>query len=156
MEKVPMTRRGYEKILEELKHLKTVERPRVIQSIATARMFGDLSENAEYHAAKDKQGFVESRIVDLENKISRADVYDTSKINSDCVQFGATIVIADEDGKDSIFQIVGSEESDVKSGCLPVGSPLAKALIGKKVGDLAEVFTPNGTKEYFVVSIKYI
>jgi transcription elongation factor GreA len=155
--KIPMTLRGYRRAQDELKHLKSVERPEIIQAIATAREFGDLSENAEYHAAKDKQGLVESRISELEEKLSRAEVFDTSKVVSDTIKFGATVTVVDEETSEEMnFQIVGSDEADIKGGLLPVTSPLSRALIGKAVGDFVEVHTPRGQKQYSVVFIKYV
>lgn len=152
-----MTLSGYQKIQEEIRHLKNIERPAVIEAIATARQFGDLSENAEYHAAKDKQGFIESRISELEDRMSRAEVIDTSRIVADCIKFGATIDIEDEaSGARLTFQIVGSDESDINAGRLPITSPMAKSLIGKKIGDFVEVNTPRGTKSYLVISFRYL
>ena len=152
-----MTLRGYQKAQDELRHLKNVERPAVVEAIAAARQFGDLSENAEYHAAKDKQGFIESRIAELEDTISRAEVIDTGKIVSDSIKFGATVVLEDDsNGTKSTFQIVGSDESEISAGLLSFTSPMAKALIGKQVGDYVEVNTPRGSKSYTVVSLKYV
>ncbi len=152
-----MTLTGYNKLQDELRHLKNVERPQIVEAIASARALGDLSENAEYHAAKDKQGMVESRISDLEDRLSKAMVVDVAKIVSDTIKFGATVEVAD-DVTDAIskFQIVGSDEADVKRGLLPITSPIAKTLIGKKEGDSIEVFTPNGTKNYTVTNISYV
>jgi transcription elongation factor GreA len=151
-----MTANGFKRLQEELKRLKSVERPNVIADIARARELGDLSENAEYHTAKDKQGMIEARIVDLEDKIVKADIVDVLKIRSDEIKFGATIDIEeDETGTKFRFQIVGSVEADVKNGFLPLTSPLAISLIGKKVGDVAEVKTPKGVKFYSVLKIEY-
>jgi transcription elongation factor GreA len=157
MEKIPMTLKGYQNLQEEIRYLKYVERPQIIEAIAAARALGDLSENAEYHAAKDRQGFVEAKILDLEEKISRAEVIDSSKIKSESIKFGATIELEDRDVENvSKFQIVGSDEADIKSGLLPITSPLARALIGKKEGDSIEVKTPNGLKYYEIVRVSYI
>jgi transcription elongation factor GreA len=153
---VPMTTAGYKKLQEELKQLKNVERPQVVEAIAFARALGDLSENAEYHAAKDRQGIVEARIVELEGKLSKAQVIDVSKIHSDTIKFGAIVEIVDDDTDIvSRYQIVGSDEADVKNGLLPITSPIAKKLIGKAKNDVVEVETPNGTKTYTVKKIQY-
>lgn len=152
-----MTLRGYNKLQEELRNLKNVERPQIVEAIATARALGDLSENAEYHSAKDRQGMIETRISDLESKLSKATIIDVSKINSDTVKFGATVEIVDEDSDiTSKFQIVGSDEADVKNGLLPITSPIAKTLIGKKKDDPIEVSTPSGIKNYTIMNIEYI
>ena len=157
MDSVPMTLRGYNKLQDELRHLKNIERPQIVEAIAAARALGDLSENAEYHAAKDKQGMIESRISDLEARLSKAAVIDVSKINSDVVKFGATVEIIDDDTEStSKFQIVGSDEADVKGGLLPITSPIARTLIGKKEGDAIEVITPGGTKNYTVLRVSYV
>ncbi len=157
VDSIPMTLRGYNKLQDELRFLKNTERPQITEAIAAARALGDLSENAEYHAAKDRQGMVESRISDLEDKLSKATVIDVSKISSDTVKFGATVEIVDDDSDvTSKFQIVGSDEADVKGGFLPITSPIAKPLIGKKEGDNIEVNTPGGTKNYTVLKISYI
>lgn len=152
-----MTRNGYDKLQEELRYLKNIERPQIIEAIASARELGDLSENAEYHAAKERQALVESRISDLEEKIGLAQVIDISNIESDTIKFGATVEILDEDtGSISKFQIVGSDEADIKNGLLPITSPIAKTLIGKSKDDFVEVKTPNGQKGYTVISVDYI
>ena len=152
-----MTLRGYQKIQDEIRYLKNVERPQIVEAIATARALGDLSENAEYHAAKDRQGMVEARISDLEEKIGKAEVIDSSKIESDTIKFGATIKLSDEEtGVDSSFQIVGSDEADIKNGFLPITAPLAKALIGKREGESVEVHTPGGTKYYEILKVSYV
>ncbi len=157
MDKLPITYQGFEKLEIELKNLKTVERPNVIKSIAEAREHGDLSENAEYHAAKEKQSFIEGRIADLENKISRAEVIDTKKLKSDKIIFGATVTLGDlESKKNIIYQIVGTEEADVENGKISISSPLAKALLGKKVDETIEVYSPGGSKEYEIENIKFI
>ena len=156
MDRVPMTNRGYEMLLEELKQLKNVERPEIIAAIATAREHGDLSENAEYHAAKEKQSFIEGRVREIEDKVSRAQVIDVKQLTGDNIKFGATVLIADEDtDEESTFQIVGVDESDVTVGLLSVTSPLARALIGKTEGDSVDVATPSGGKSYEVVSVRY-
>jgi transcription elongation factor GreA len=156
MEKIPMTTGGYERLVDELKHLKTVERPQVIRAIAEAREHGDLSENAEYHAARDRQGFIEGRVAELEDKLSRAEVIDVSSLKGGVVRFGATVRIIDEDtDAKTTYQIVGADEADIDSGLLSVISPLARALIGKKKGDSAEVSTPGGHRFYEIVSVRY-
>lgn len=142
---------------DEIRQLKNVERPQIVEAIAAAREFGDLSENAEYQAAKDKQGMIEARIVDLEDKISRAEVVDVTNIQSSDIRFGATVELLENDNnKISKFQIVGSDEADIKNGLLPVTSPLAKALIGKTKGDCIDVVTPSGIKSYEIQNIQYI
>ena len=152
-----MTLRGFNKLQDELRRLKTVERPAVIAAIAEAREFGDLSENAEYHAAKDKQGMIEARINDIENKVSMAEIVDTSAIVADYVRFGATVKFVDcETDKETCYQIVGSDEADIANGLIPVTSPIAMALIAKKVGDVIEVKTPGGLKSYEILEIKYV
>jgi transcription elongation factor GreA len=156
MEKVPMTAAGYNRLQEELRHLKAVERPAVIKAIAEAREHGDLSENAEYHAARERQGFIEGRVMELEDKISRAEVIDVSKLSGDYIKFGATLTVADEDtDEETTYQIVGQDESDIKQGLLSITSPLARALIGKSVGDMVEVSTPGGSKSYEIVKVEY-
>jgi transcription elongation factor GreA len=156
MEKIPMTRGGYDALDEELKNLKSVERPSVIRAIAEAREHGDLSENAEYHAAREKQSFVEGRIKELESVLGRAEVIDPAKM-SGTVKFGATVTLADEDsGEEKTYQIVGEVEADLERGLLNMRSPLARALIGKDEGDSVEVKTPGGQKSYEVLSIRYI
>ncbi len=157
MDRIPITNIGYEKLEKELKNLKTVERPGVIKSIAEAREHGDLSENAEYHAAKEKQSFIEGRIADLENKISRAEVINTKKLKSNKIIFGATVTLGEVGKKKNIiYQIVGTEEADVENGKISISSPLAKALLGKKVDDSVEVYSPGGSKEYEVENIEFI
>ncbi|MGM0559578.1 MAG: transcription elongation factor GreA [Pseudomonadota bacterium] len=156
-EKVPMTASGYARLEEELRHLRSVARPEVIKAIAEAREHGDLSENAEYHAARERQSFIEGRVAELEDKISRAQVIDPSKLSGDTVMFGATVEVADEDtDQESTFQIVGETEAEVKEGRIAVTSPLARALIGKQEGDSVEVMTPKGTKAYEILKISYI
>jgi transcription elongation factor GreA len=155
--KIPMTQQGYNKLEDELRHLKSVERPTVIKAIADAREHGDLSENAEYHAARERQGFIEGRISELEDKTSRADIIDPSKISGDQVKFGATVTLLDEDtGETVTYQVVGSDESDIKQGFLSITSPLARAIIGKSVSDSIEVITPNGSKAYSIKKIEFI
>jgi len=156
MEKIPMTAAGFNRLQEELKLLKSVERPAVIKAIAEAREHGDLSENAEYTAARERQGFIEGRVSELEDKISRAEVIDPTKLSGSVVKFGATITLADEDtDEESKYQIVGQDESDIKAGRLSITSPLARALIGKSVGDSVEVSTPGGSKLYEVVAVEF-
>ena len=156
MNRIPMTMNGHKKLQEELKFLKNTERPNVIEAIAAARLLGDFSENAEYHAAKEKQGMIEARISDIEEKLSRSEVIDFSKIVSPTIKFGAKIEIEDEETDTvSVFQIVGSDESDIKKGLLPITSPIAKALIGKKIGDQVEVKTPRGAHYYKIINVKY-
>lgn len=156
MEKIPMTAAGYNRLQEELRHLKTVERPAVIKAIAEAREHGDLSENAEYHAARERQSFIEGRVMELEDRISRAEVIDVSKLSGNTIKFGATITLADEDtDEEVVYQIVGADESDIKAGLLSITAPLARALIGKQVGDSVEVSTPGGSKSYEVVGIAF-
>ena len=157
MDKIPITNIGFEKLEEELKILKSVERPTVIKSIAEARDHGDLSENAEYHAAKEKQSFIEGRIADLENKISRAEIIITKKLKSNKIIFGATVTLGEVGKKKQlVYQIVGTEEADVESGKISISSPLARALLGKKVDDSIEVNSPGGSKEYEVENIEFL
>ena len=157
MDKIPITNIGFEKLEEELKILKSIERPNVIKAIAEAREHGDLSENAEYHAAKEKQSFIEGRIADLENKISRAEIIITKKLKSNKIIFGATVTLGELGKKKQIvYQIVGTEEADVESGKISISSPLARALLGKKVDDTVEVYSPGGSKEYEVENIEFL
>jgi transcription elongation factor GreA len=157
MEKVPMTAGGYNRLQDELKHLKSVARPEVIKAIAEAREHGDLSENAEYHAARERQSFIEGRVMELEDRISRAEIIDTSKLSGDTIKFGATVTLADEDTDEEItYQIVGQDESDIKEGRLSISAPLARSLIGKAEGDQVEVTTPGGSKSYEIVSIQFV
>jgi len=157
MEKVPMTRTGFTRLEIELKRLKGVERPAVIRALEEARAHGDLSENAEYHAAKERQAFIESRVAELDSKVSRAQIIDTSNISGKTVKFGATVTVVDEDDDSEMkFQIVGEDEADIKEKRLSVNSPLARALIGKQVGDEVEVATPSGGKFYELLKVQYI
>jgi len=156
MEKVPMTAEGHSAMMDEIKHLKTVERPRIIRLIEEARSHGDLSENAEYHAAKEQQGWTEARVAELEDKISRADVIDISRLSGDTVKFGARVTLADEEtDEESSYQIVGEFEADVKKGKISVTSPIARAIIGKRAGDSVEVATPGGGKSYEILKVKW-
>ncbi|MFQ5581291.1 MAG: transcription elongation factor GreA [Mariprofundaceae bacterium] len=156
MERVPMTTHGAEKLREELTHLKSVKRPQIIEAIATARAHGDLSENAEYHAAKDEQGFIEGRIKELEDKIARAHVIDPSTIDAEKVVFGATVSLIDLDsGSEVEYQIVGVDEADISQGKVSITSPIARALIGREEGDVAIVQAPGGEREYEVQEILY-
>ena len=151
-----MTAAGYNRLQEELKHLKAVERPNVIKAIAEAREHGDLSENAEYTAARERQSFIEGRVAELEDKISRAEVIDPSKLSGNTVKFGATVTLADEDtDEETTYQIVGQDESDIKNGLLSIQAPLARALINKAVGDSVEVSTPGGSKLYEIVTVAF-
>jgi transcription elongation factor GreA len=156
MEKVPMTKAGYDALEEELKDLKSRQRPEVIEAIATAREHGDLSENAEYHAAREQQSFIEGRIQELESVIGSADIIDPSTLSGDTVKFGATVKIIDEDTEEErIVQIVGPYETDAEKGKISVTSPIAKALIGKSEGDSAEVSTPGGVRTYEIEELRY-
>src|SRR5579883_1140761 len=156
MEKVPMTSLGYAALEDELKKRQTVERPRIIEHIAEARSHGDLSENAEYHAAKEQQSLNEGRIAELEDKLARAEVIDVSKLSGDTVKFGATVTLVDEDTeKKSVWQIVGEPEADAKKGRISITSPLARALLGKKKGAQVEVVTPGGAKAYEVMKVEW-
>jgi transcription elongation factor GreA len=156
MEKIPMTDAGYTALEQELKHRQQVERPRIIQQITDARTHGDLSENAEYHAAKEQQSHNEGRIAELEDKLARADVIDVTKLSGDTVKFGATVTLVDEDTeKKQVWQIVGEPEADAKDGKISITSPLARALIGKAKGAQVEVVTPGGAKAYEVKKIEW-
>ena len=155
MEKIPMTRAGFDQLDEELRELKGIERPAVIRAIAEAREHGDLSENAEYHSAREKQSFIEGRIKELEMIISRAEVIDPARL-SGSVKFGAKVTVVDEDTEEEkTFQLVGEQEADLERGLLNVRSPLARALIGKDEGDSVEVTTPGGLKAFEILSIRY-
>jgi len=156
MEKIPMTIIGYEALQSEIKRLKTIERPAIISAIAEARKHGDLSENAEYHAAKEQQAMNEAKISDLEDKLSRADVIDISKLSGNIVKFGANVTLVDEDTeKEAQYQIVGEFESDITKGLISISSPIARALIGKSIGDSVEVATPGGGKSYEIIQISF-
>jgi transcription elongation factor GreA len=155
MEKFPMTRRGYDAMEAELKQLKSVDRPAVIRAIAEAREHGDLSENAEYHAAREKQSFIEGRIKELEGVIGRAEVIDPAKLSGP-IKFGATVRLLDEDSEEErVYQIVGEAEADIENGLLNIKSPLARALIGKEPGDSVEVRSPGGERSYEVLSVDF-
>jgi transcription elongation factor GreA len=156
MDKVPMTAEGFAALEAEIKHLKAVERPRIIKAIAEARTHGDLSENAEYHAAKDQQGLTEFRVADLEDKLSRAEVIDTTKLKGDTVMFGATVTLLDEDTQEKAkYRIVGEIEAEVKKGKISITSPLARALLGKRKNTIVEVSTPGGGKSYKVLKVEF-
>ena len=156
MEKIPMTAAGYAVLETELKHRQQVERPRIIQQITEARSHGDLSENAEYHAAKETQSLNEGRIAELEDKLARAEVIDVSKLSGETIKFGATVTLVDEDTeKKQVWQIVGEPEADVKDGRISITSPLARALIGKAKGASVEVVTPSGAKGYEVKKVEW-
>ena len=156
MQRIPMTVQGFVRLQEELRHLKMVERSAVIKAISEARALGDLSENAEYHAARERQGFVEGRIAELEAKLSLAEVIDVAKLSGDTVRFGASIKLIDEDtDEECVYQIVGVDEADINQGLLSISAPLARSLIGKKAGDSVEVRTPGGAKTYEIVSVAF-
>ena len=156
MEKVPMTAGGYAALEDELKQRQKVERPRIIEHIAEARTHGDLSENAEYHAAKEEQSHNEGRIAELEDKLARADIIDISKLSGDTIMFGATVTLIDEDTeKKAVWMIVGEVEADAKKGRISITSPLARALIGKKKGASVEVVTPGGAKAYEITKVEW-
>ena len=156
MERVPMTVEGFKYLETELHRLRSEERPRIIQQISEARAHGDLSENAEYHAAKEAQGMNEARVSDLEDKLNRADVIDTTKLSGDKVKFGATVSLEDEDSGDKVkYRIVGELEASVKDGKISIGSPIARALIGKTKGETAEVATPKGPRSYEILKIDW-
>lgn len=156
-DKIPLTKKGYDKLVLELKHFKDVERPTIIEAIATARELGDLKENAEYHSAREKQGFIEARIKELEAITSRADVIDYTKFTGDTVRFGATVELYDEDKDiDVKYQIVGHEEADIENGLLSMQAPIARAIIGKSTGDEIKVQTPGGLKTYEISDVEYI
>ncbi len=154
--KFPMTKDGLKKLRDELEHLKITERPEVIKAISEAREHGDLSENAEYHAAREKQSFIEGRISELENKILRADVIDTSNLDSSKVVFGATVEVTDiNSDKKFTYRIVGTDEADIENNLISISAPLCKAMMNKQVDDVIEVNTPSGNKEYIINSIKF-
>jgi len=158
MSKVPITVRGAEKLKNELQKLKSEDRPRVIEAIAEARAHGDLKENAEYHAAREQQGFIEGRIKDIEGKLSNATIIDVTTLpQSGKVVFGVTVDVADEETGDELtYQIVGEDEADIKNNMISISSPIARALIGKEEGDVAEVNTPGGIRELEIIEVKYI
>jgi transcription elongation factor GreA len=156
MNKIPMTADGYNRLREELKRLKTVDRPAIIRAIAEARDHGDLAENAEYHAARDRQSFIEGRLAEIEDKIARAEVIDVSKLSGSAIKFGAKVRLADEEtDEEQTFQIVGEDEANISQGLLSVTSPLARALIGKRTGESVEVATPRGAKSYGIVTVAF-
>ncbi len=156
MEKVPMTIEGFKKLEEELHRLKSVERPRIIQQISDAREHGDLSENAEYHAAKEAQGLNEARVAEVEDKLSRAEVIDITKLSGGTVKFGATVTLEDEDSGEKVkYKIVGDTEANVREGKVSISSPIARALIGKSKGNSAEVTTPKGSRSYEILKIEF-
>ena len=158
MDKVPLTARGADLLRDELKQLKTVERPRVVEAIAVARAHGDLRENAEYHAAKEQQGMIEARIRDIESKLSNAQVIDVTRLTvTGRVVFGSTVHLVEIDGGDQVkYQIVGEDEADIKAGRMSVTSPIARALIGKQEGDTVDVVTPGGSRAYEILEVEYI
>ena len=156
MDKIPMTAEGYAQLEKELKQRQSEERPRIIQQITDARTHGDLSENAEYHAAKEEQAHNEGRIAELEDKLARADIIDISKLSGDTIMFGATVTLVDEDTeKKAVWQIVGEVEADAKKGRISITSPLARALIGKKKGMTVEVVAPGGAKAYEITKVEW-
>lgn len=157
MNKVPITKRGAEKLREELHKLKTVDRPKVIEAIATAREHGDLKENAEYHAAREQQSFIEGRVKAIEGKLSHAEIIDVSRLSGERIVFGATVDLAEEETGDEVtYQIVGEDEANIKENLISITSPIARALIGKNIGDIATVIAPSGEKEYEILDVKYI
>jgi transcription elongation factor GreA len=156
MDRIPMTASGYKALEDEISHLKVVERPAVIKMISEARSHGDLSENAEYHAAKERQAFIEGRVMDLEDKLSRADVIDVSKLSGKTVKFGAIVTLSDEDTDAKVkYQIVGDLEADAKKGKISISSPIARALIGKTAGDTVEVTAPGGARSYEILKVQF-
>ncbi len=156
MERIPMTAAGYKALEDEIMHLKSVERPAVIQQISEARLHGDLSENAEYHAAKERQAFIEGRVMDLEDRLGRAEVIDVSRLSGKTVTFGAVVTLEDEDtGAKVKYQIVGDFESDAKKGRISISSPIARALIGKSAGDTVEVAAPGGPRSYEILKVEW-
>ena len=158
MKRMPLTLKGAERLRGELKRLKSEDRPRVIQAIAEARSHGDLSENAEYHAAREQQSFIEGRIKDIEAPLATAEIIDVTRMPaSSKVVFGATVDLADQDdGSSVMYQIVGDPEADIKSGLISVSSPIARALVGKSAGDIVDVVAPNGTRSYEIVAVRYV
>jgi transcription elongation factor GreA len=156
MERIPMTAAGFKALEDEVNHLKNVERHAIIKLIAEARAHGDLSENAEYHAAKERQAFVEGRVMELEDKIGRADVIDVSKLSGTTVKFGATVTLVDEDSNEKRkFQLVGDHEADAKKGRISISSPISRALIGKSKGDTVEVAAPGGARSYEILKVEF-
>ena len=156
MEKVPMTLGGYNRLEQELKRLKTIERPSIIKAIATAREHGDLSENAEYHAAKERQAFIEGRVEEIAGKIAHAEIIDVSKLSGKFIKFGANVKLSDEETNEKLtYRIVGEHEANIQEGRLSVMSPLGRALIGKTTGDFVEVLTPKGSKAYKIISVGF-
>jgi transcription elongation factor GreA len=157
MERIPMTAAGYKSLEDEINQLKNVDRHEIIKAIAEARAHGDLSENAEYHAAKERQSFIEGRVMELEDQIGRAEVIDVSKLSGSTVKFGATVTLVDEDTDEKRkYQIVGDVESDARHGKISLSSPIARALIGKGKGDTVEVSTPGGTRSYEVLKVEFV
>lgn len=156
MDKLPMTTEGHQTLQEELRNLKSVERPNIVKAIAAAREHGDLSENAEYHAARERQSFIEGRIGELEDAIKRAEVIDTSKLKGKIVRFGATVKVTDEETDEEItYQLVGELEADIQQRKISIGSPLGRSLIGREVGDSVEVTTPNGVRYFEVINVRF-
>jgi transcription elongation factor GreA len=157
MERIPMTAAGYKALEDEVNQLKTIDRHEIIKAIAEARAHGDLSENAEYHAAKERQSFIEGRVMELEDQIGRAEVIDVSKLTGSTVKFGATVTMEDEDTREKKkYQIVGDVESDAKRGRISLSSPIARALIGKGKGDTVEVSTPGGSRSYEILKVEFV
>jgi len=156
MERIPMTAAGLKALEDEVNHLKNVERHAIIKLIAEARAHGDLSENAEYHAAKERQAFIEGRVIELEDKLGRAEVIDVSKLSGTTVMFGATVTLVDEDSKEKRkFQLVGDHEADAKKGRISISSPISRALIGKSKGDTVEVAAPGGARSYEILKVEF-
>jgi len=154
--RIPMTPEGHSRLSAELKRLKTIERPAVIKAIAAAREHGDLSENAEYHAARERQGFIEGRVAELEDKLGRAEIIDISRLSGSKIMFGAKVRLVDEETDEEVtYQIVGPEEAEIAQGLLSINSPLAQALLGKEAGDSVEVSTPRGTRYFEILEVKY-
>jgi transcription elongation factor GreA len=156
MTKIPMTSPGFNRLQEELKRLKSVDRPAIIRAIAEAREQGDISENAEYHAARERQSFIEGRVMELEDKIARSEVIDVSKLSGKVIKFGATVTLQDEETEEkTVYQIVGEDEANISKGLLSVTSPVARALISKTIGDNVEVSTPRGARSYEIVKVQF-
>jgi transcription elongation factor GreA len=156
MDRIPMTMQGHSALDQELKRLKTIERPSIIAAIAEARSHGDLSENAEYHAAKERQSLIEGRVQELEDKLARADIIDVSRLSGSTVRFGATVTVVDEDTeKEAIYKLVGEDEADVKLGKVSIGSPIARALLGKESGDSVEFHAPAGVKSFEILKVEW-